>query len=275
VEGLAGTGSKPWKFFWIAYGISWAFWIPAALIPGNIMESRWVILLYLGGLGPAAAAVILVLIRGDRVSRKEYWSRLVDYKRIDKLWFPIIFFGYPVISLIATWLVQGRIGFSETIQGMLAQPLQFLPFLVFLYLFGPLPEELGWRGYALDGLQERINPAWSSLLLGFFHAIWHIPLFLMSGTYQFELGFGSAEFWVFMFSAVVVSVFYTWIYNHNQNSILSATLFHFSINLTGNVFQENLTVRLIRLLIMVVLAGGLILIPRSKGRLGYQRLPDK
>jgi hypothetical protein len=107
--------------------------------------------------------------------------------------------------------------------------------------------------------------------VGFFHAIWHIPLFLMAGTYQAELGFGTAEFWIFIGSATVVSVFYTWIYNNNQGSILSASLFHFSINLTGNVFFETQSIRLARLLIMVGLVGLLSLVTWKKGLLGFDR----
>ncbi|MFN2280670.1 MAG: CPBP family intramembrane glutamic endopeptidase, partial [Anaerolineales bacterium] len=183
----------------------------------------------------------------------------------------VIFLSYPALSAITTFVMRGELRFSAAFRDILADPLRLVPFLIFLYLFGPFPEELGWRGYALDGLQDRMDPLSASLLLGFFHAIWHIPLFLMAGTYQAQLGFGSAEFWIFLGSATVVSVFYTWIYNNNHSSILSASLFHFSINLTGNVFFETQSTRLVRLLIMVGLVGLLSLVTWRKGLLGFNR----
>ncbi len=109
-----------------------------------------------------------------------------------------------------------------------ADPVSLLPYAVFMVIFGPLPEELGWRGYALDGLQARWNALWASLILGFFWAVWHVPMFVMVGTYQAELGVLTLPFWEFMFGATVVSVLYTWIYNNTGRSILGAVLFHFS-----------------------------------------------
>jgi membrane protease YdiL (CAAX protease family) len=267
----ARSGNKPLKYFLIAFGFSWLFWIPATLIRRDIFSSPWVILLYLGGLGPAFAAVLLIHIQTDPSIKKDYWSRVFSFRNISGIWYWVIFLSYPALSAITTLLMRGELHLSTEFQEILANPLRLVPFLVFLYLFGPFPEELGWRGYALDGLQAKMDPLSSSLLLGFFHAIWHIPLFLMAGTYQAELGFGSAEFWIFIGSATVVSVFYTWIYNNNRSSILSASLFHFSINLTGNVFFETQSTRLARLLIMVALVGLLSLVTWKKGLLGFNR----
>ena len=167
------------------------------------------------------------------------------------------------------YTLDGQIQLTDEFRFALPQPINLLPFLLFIYFFGPFPEELGWRGYALDGLQSKLNPVVSSLVLGAIWAIWHIPLFLMRGTYQNKLGLGSLEFWIFMFSAFVVSIFFTWIYNNNQRSILSASLFHFSINLTGNCFIETERIRLIRLAVLVVFAVLLIVITRSKGGFGF------
>jgi membrane protease YdiL (CAAX protease family) len=50
---------------------------------------------------------------------------------------------------------------------------------------GPLSEELGWRGFALDRLQDRWSPLVSSLFLATFWAVWHLPRFSMSDTTQY------------------------------------------------------------------------------------------
>jgi membrane protease YdiL (CAAX protease family) len=156
-----------------------------------------------------------------------------------------------MLSLIAN----GKVQISETFLDLLNQPARIIPFIGFTFLFGPFPEELGWRGYALDGLQERKSVLVSSLILGTIWAIWHIPLFFMRGTFQSELGFGSIAFWQFMGSAILISIFFTWIYNNNNRSILSAMLFHFSINLTGNLLSETSVVINLRLMVLIILSG--------------------
>jgi len=56
------------------------------------------------------------------------------------------------------------LGFNE--KRFLQQPWMFIPFALFILVFGPLPEELAWRGYALDALQVKWNALTSSLILG-------------------------------------------------------------------------------------------------------------
>ena len=56
--------------------------------------------------------------------------------------------------------------------------------VVILYLLQSTLEELGWRGYMLDRLQAIWKPLTASLVLGIFHAFWHLPLFWIVGTNQ-------------------------------------------------------------------------------------------
>ena len=52
-------------------------------------------------------------------------------------------------------------------------------------------EELGWRGYVLDRLQEKRSALVSSLILGVVWSLWHLPLFFVQGSYQAGLGVGT------------------------------------------------------------------------------------
>jgi membrane protease YdiL (CAAX protease family) len=266
------TSQSPLIFFIIALGFSWLFWIPAAFIDENILKPPWVILLYIGGLGPALSGICLTFLNKDKESRREYWRRVYDVKRINPRWYPVILFGYPLLSVLLMLVLNGHIKLNDSFSELLLQPFRIIPFVLYLFIFGPLPEELGWRGYALDKLQNRMNAVAASLLLGAVWATWHIPLFFMKGTYQNELGFGSAAFWRFMVSAVIISIFFTWIYNNNRSSILSAALFHFSVNLTGNVLGESSKLELIRIPLLIVIAFILVAIYGSKE---LSKKPDK
>jgi membrane protease YdiL (CAAX protease family) len=110
--------------------------------------------------------------------------------------------------------------------------------LFFVLWFGPLPEEIGWRGYALDPLQRRLGALGASLAIGAAWALWHVPLFFLEGTFQHDLGFGSPRFWIFSASLLPLAVLITWVYNHTRRSTLSAVLVHYTGNLTG-LFVEK------------------------------------
>ena len=57
--------------------------------------------------------------------------------------------------------------------------LAFLSFPVFLVIGGPLGEEIGWRGFALDQFQRKWDSITSSVILGAIWGLWHLPLFFM------------------------------------------------------------------------------------------------
>lgn len=231
--------ANPGRFFALALGISWLSWAAVILLRLNVWEFPAVLFGAVGLFGPALAEVVLILRTRDRARWRDYWERVFDYRRIGKRWHLVIWLTFPTVNVLAIWL--SRLSGSppptfETARGLLAAPWRILPFALFILLFGPLPEELGWRGYALDGLQARYNALTSSLILGAMWALWHVPLFFMPGTYQHDqLRFGSPDFWAYLAGPVVISVLFTWIYNNTRRSTLSAILFHFMANFTGEL----------------------------------------
>jgi hypothetical protein len=54
---------------------------------------------------------------------------------------------------------------------------------------------------------------------------------------EYEEGFGSLSFWMFMLEILVGSILHTWIYNNTRRSTLSAILFHFMGNFAGELFE--------------------------------------
>jgi membrane protease YdiL (CAAX protease family) len=137
----------------------------------------------------------------------------------------------PVL-LVAAHSLNGLIygaPFPKT--GLLSEP-WWIPVLFIIFVIMQFAEELGWRGYALDRLQQRWNSLFSSILLGSIWAVWHIPMFLTIGFGQHDnhLPFGQ-----FFLTLVFMSIFITWLQNNTKNSLAPAFIIHSCINLSGEV----------------------------------------
>jgi len=252
--------SSPWVYFALVYGFSWVFTIPVAISGVSLTDSTALMGIYaLGGLGPAAAAILLTVLTQNQEGRREYWRRIVDFRRIPLRWYGVILLTVPAITGLAA-LVDRLLGGEglrlEAAARFVEQPLAILPFALFILLFGPLPEEIGWRGYGLDRLQLRWNALTASLILGAAWAVWHLPQFFIRGTYQHGLGFGSRDFWMFVIAGTTISsILYTWIYNKTGRSTLSAILFHFMQNFTGELFELSARADLISSALTIAVAG--------------------
>jgi membrane protease YdiL (CAAX protease family) len=253
-SGLAG-------FVVIAFGLSWLCWIPAALSDEGFSSSwvRW--LGYAGALGPAVAGIALTYRTRDEKGRDDYWARVTDFSRIRRRWWIPILLPYPLATLLALLCDTAVTGVGPNLQmarRVLSEPSSIPVFMIWILLLGPLPEELGWRGYALDQLQRNWSALTSSLILGVIWAVWHLPLFFVKGSYQHNLGLGSLSFWSYSVTVVELSVLFTWIYNNNARSVLAAILFHFVLNLTGSLVQGSSVAEVARALLLAAAVGFVI-----------------
>ncbi len=235
--------SFPWKFFGLTFSLTWACWIPAGLLPIEQYGLLTKILHYAGGIMPTFVTLLLLYFYSNHQERKEYWRRLIDLKRISKVWYAVILLTVPFLTILGVVFdrVLGGTGAElDAASNILLNPLSLIPLAIFMLLFGPLPEEMAWRGYALDGLQDRWNALSASLILGAAWTLWHLPLFLIEGSYQHGLGVGTQQFWLYMLDKVPQSILMTWIYNNNRRSTATAVLFHFMVNFVGELFDFSL-----------------------------------
>jgi membrane protease YdiL (CAAX protease family) len=249
--------ANPRRFFVLALGISWLTWVPLAVSGLEPFSMPGILLFALGGLGPAAAELVLILRTAEAVHVRDYWERVLDPRRIELRWALLIVCFFPVVNSLSLWvsaLLNGTDLELLADPALFADPVGFVVFAGFILLFGPLPEELGWRGYALDGLQARWNALAASVILGVLWAVWHLPLFAMDGSFQHQLGWFTPLFWVFSLGLVFQSILYTWIYNNTNRSTLSAILFHFMTNLSGEVMGLDGTARIVQFWLMAGLA---------------------
>jgi len=249
--------TKSGLFFVIAFGWSFVFWF-LTVIFGGINKLPGSILQYVGGAGPLVSALIITHFFETSEVQKDFWNRIFNLKRIPWRWGLVALMTHPLIIFIAIF-VDLLLGGKLQIQAEKLTDLAALVTLVFfVFVFGPLPEEMGWRGVGYDRLQDRMNPLAASLILGVAWSAWHIPLFLIDGTFQNQLGFGSFRFWVFLASNIPLTVLITWVYNHTNRSIMAAVLVHFSGNIIGALVTKTDRLALLELIGLILVAVVLI-----------------
>jgi CubicO group peptidase (beta-lactamase class C family)/membrane protease YdiL (CAAX protease family) len=261
-------------FFLISHGFSWTCWTAAMLLAGSDIWSspaRW--LVYVGGVGPLLAGLWMTWQTGSSAGLRRLARRVVDPRLIPVRWLAIVLL-LPVVAMAAALGVAWLGGAlpeavdASRLMTLLGKPVALLSFAAFVLIFGPLPEEIGWRGYGLDALQARVSALSASLLLGLAWALWHAPLFFIAG--YFGDG-GSPEPILFTTAILVNSVLYTVIHNHTGRSVLAAILFHFMINFVGMLVEgaawvewTRTAVTAVAALVAVAVFGGHTL-GRSRG----------
>lgn len=104
----------------------------------------------------------------------------------------------------------------------------FVTLLLYNLLFFGFGEEVGWRGFALPRLKQRMNALWASVLLTLFWALWHWPLFLYRPGYVSMDAAGIAG-WIF--SLLTGSVLLTWLFNRSRGSLLVVAIFHATVDI--------------------------------------------
>ncbi|MEM2004760.1 MAG: type II CAAX endopeptidase family protein [Zestosphaera sp.] len=223
-------------YFIVAFAFSWIFWIPQVLVARGILLTPSIITDFLLGpfnpaaFGPLVSAFSLTYLNEGVSGLKSLLKRGLDCN-FRKVWFIPIFLLFPVMTgsaLLLTMLA------GETPPELTTSYDLFTVAMIFTYIFflgGPFQEEWGWRGYALDRLQERWSALTSSILLGLMWGLWHLPLFFMPGTIQSQ-----TPFWGFMSLIICGSLLFTWIYNNTGGSILAVMLFHTMNNLSLVIF---------------------------------------
>ena len=255
---------RPWLFFILALGWSWLFWVPLIFLNLVFNSMPGIVLYSIGGFGPAFSAIYLVRTTQQKDERREFWRRVIDFKRVPLRWFFVSLFIPPliaIISVLVSLLLSAEYTEWQPMWLLIQSPVMFILFLVSTLLFGPLPEEIGWRGYGLAGLQTRYSAIQSSLIVGFFWVIWHMPLFLTKDSaFAAAYPIVSLRFWLWAISLLSISLIMTWILNRTEKSTLTAILFHFSMNATSGFFSFQSQMQSIMLVGFVLFALSVLVV---------------
>lgn len=243
-------------YFAFAIGGTWLFWLIPVAAGWPIWNFPAVLFLYLGGACVPLAAVSLSWKYGRLMSMAK---RLVDPRLIGPRWWLVILLFIPIVHVASGMLamlfgLQTGLSFSSNASAMNLS--EWLWFAGFILVLGPIPEEIGWRGYALPALLNTFGPAAATLFLGIAWCVWHVPLFLMTGYYE-PFG-GPPDPVMFFGNILIVSVVYTWVFLHTHGSVLAAVLLHFSVNFTGELIELSPGGELIKTSILACIAALLV-----------------
>lgn len=201
---------------------------------------------YFGGGAPSVVALFLVFLTYPKDKRKDYFKRCFSFKRMGIKWPLITIAVFTMLSVLSISIGVGLLGFEmptmDYIKAIAANPLNILLILLLSLFSGPLNEEFGWRGYALDRLLKKFGFLKGSLILGFIWAIWHLPWYFTPGQAQYNLLQDSA-FHAIMFipSVMMLSVFVSFVYIKTGRSILAGALVHMFSNLIGSQLLSSYT----------------------------------
>ena len=257
--------AAPWMYFVATFAWTWLFW-SVGILTGATMETGAVYGL-LGMIGPMIMGITFTYLTRDKEGRHDYWKRVRDFKRIPGKWYLVIFLFVPILNVLAALLdaVSGGGGttWGEAALNVLSDPMSIIPSILFSSLI-PFIEELGWRGYVLDRLQEKQSALVSSLILGVLWSIWHLPMFFVAGSYQNGLGVGTLAFWLFMIGIVPLNLPFTWIYNNTNRSTLAVILFHSMVNFTGELIALSVRADTYSIVLWFVAAIGITIIWGAK-----------
>jgi len=229
---------------------------------------------------PLLAAFIVAFLADGRKGVLDILRRLGRW-RANWRWYVFILFSPAVLYSLA-------VGVHVLMGGTAPQfPLfrenQQMILMVFIFFLLPWQssaflEEVGFRGYALEKLQNKLGPLVGTLILGTFFGAWLLPEFFQPDSFQYSMG-GLRFYPWFILMEIGWSVLMTWVYNNTgKSSLIAGYLFHTAFNTWALVLLTNaipgespptFDTTLFIVASVVVALAGVVVIVATKGKLGF------
>lgn len=190
----------------------------------------WVPFAFFGGWGPTLAAIITVALTQGRSAVRQL-IRSVTVWRVPLRWYVLVAVFPPAVTALSLLVVDQGLGTLRDFDVGAAITGTALAYLLALP-FGPLGEELGWRGFALPRLLNRYGPVIASLVLGVVWTFWHVPMMLWSpgASIPSFMGLSSFAVAVYLVQVTSITILMTWLFLRTDGSVLLAVLAHLTFN---------------------------------------------
>lgn len=200
-----------------------------AAIPFGIVAAGWLPVGFrqFSALSASLAGIVAAAIAGRKGGVRELLKRGLIW-RVGIQWWAIALF-FTIIPSIAGLYLFNLLG-GPTVDWSGLQPLYtVVPSIIMLTILAGIGEEYGWRGFALPRLQTRYNALVSSIIIGTLWSIWHIPLYFLEGSLQYNFRMDAGLIPAILGYTVYLiawSIQFTWIFNNTKGSVLLAAVFH-------------------------------------------------
>lgn len=216
------------KFFLLTYIVSWSLWISAAVIlPGAAGFGAISGVLYmLGVFAPAIVALVLTARAEGRPGTFVLLRRTIKWS-VAVRWYVFAIAYMVVIKLTAALLLRVATGTWPVFGN---EAVYIMAIAIVFSTPVQSGEEIGWRGYALPRLSDRLGLSSASLILGVIWACWHLPFFFISGTDK-----SGQSFPVYLLDVTALSVAMAWLYWRTNGSLLLTMLMHAAVNNTKDI----------------------------------------
>lgn len=213
-------------FIVMAYAISWILWLVASNIDSLSNFLTWI-----GGFGPAIAAIILTPLLDGREGLRDLLSKAFRWRFHPLLYIAAL--GIPILGTVLLMILYAVItsdfaplqSLGNWLQGLLRSSFMLILTLIFGIVI-VAGEEFGWRGFALPKLRTKHGDLAASILVGLMWGLWHLP-----NLWPFNPKHEVQDLLFFMADIIVISVLYTWLYINSNESILLVSLFHSAYDL--------------------------------------------
>ena len=238
------------SFFVLTYAIAFGTTFASLYFQAQQTARPWSLDWFLNAFSPSISALIISWVIGGWREVRHLLSGFTRWK-VGLRWYlaaAYLFLGPLAFALLYIVLGYPASGLKPGVTASI-----LLGQVVFTLFSGPLAEEAGWRGFALPRLQAKYNALVSSLILGVIWCCWHIPLYFVPGSSQQGIPFP-----IYLMLVVTLTVYFTWLYNNAQGSLVITVLAHFSFNMSGGFIAG--TLGLLPPMVLYIAAGSLLVL---------------
>ena len=236
----------------ITFAFTWIFWI-AALYMGykDISFLRYLnwdfesssqvtrhLIFRIGVYGPLVGSLIVTYLYSGGQGLKSFIKKIFKVN-IKAKWYLYLFLIPLIINLVVV-LIGLIIGINIDSFFKSSIPIYYiLVFFIYEVLTSGL-EEPGWRGFALEKLQNSFTAEKTGWILGLIWAVWHYPyvisLYITSGFMPMVLSLAG-----FSMAIIGQTFIMIWFYN-NTKSIFVAILLHAWLNTSTTFVLGDITI---------------------------------